>query len=455
MKKIEKRAIMCLLLAGVLVVGLGIFCFRLVTDGDDWATYSANKSIYSDNGKLAAGTLYDSTGTELMSNTEGKMTFNDDYGIRTATVHLTGDTSGNIATGANIVYPDKLAGYNLITGTYSLSGQGRDVNLTIDAEICKTADEALAGRSGTVGVYNYQTGEIICLVSSPNYDPYDPPTLDADDTSGIYINRFFSASFSPGSIFKLVTAAASIESKDNYASWTYECTGSIDYGSGDEVTCMDDHGTVDLKQALADSCNCYFGKLTEELGAKVMRDYVDKTGLTKNRKIDGITTAAGSFEFPESGVNLAWSGIGQYKDLVNPCTMMMYMGAIANDGQAVKPRLIEDVSFAMTGLPASLPGKSRDISMIEEETANILKDMMSYNVEDNYGTYNFPDLKICAKSGTAEVGADDTPNAWFSGFLDDEEHPYAFIVLVEKGGFGSSVAGTVANTVLQEIVEKY
>lgn len=446
---------MCLLLAGVLVVGLGIFCFRLVTDGDDWATYSANKSIYNDKGKLTAGTLYDRNGTMLMSNTSGEMTFNEEYDIRTAAVHLTGDSYGNISTGANRVYPDKLAGYNLITGTYSFSSKGRNVNLAVDAEICEAADEALYGRSGTVGVYNYQTGEIICLVSSPNYDPYDPPELDEDDTSGIYINRFFSASFSPGSIFKLVTAAASIENKDDYASWTVDCEGSIDYGSGDEVTCMDDHGEVDLKQALSDSCNCYFGKLAEELGPDIMNEYVDKTGLTKNRKIDGITTAAGSFEFPESGVNLAWAGIGQHKDLVNPCTMMMYMGAIANGGQAVKPRLIESVRFTTLDLPASLPAKSRDISMIEENTANILKGMMRYNVEDTYGEHNFPDLNICAKSGTAEVGADQTPNAWFAGFLDDEEHPYAFIVLVEKGGSGSSVAGSVANKVLQEVVDKY
>lgn len=455
MKKIEKRAIMCLMLAGVLVVGLGIFCFRLVTDGDEWATHTANKNIYNDSGKLTAGTLYDTKGVMLMSNTEGEMTFNEDYGIRTANVHMTGDPSGNISTGANKVYPDKLAGYNLITGTYNLSGRGRDVSLTIDAEICKAADDALYGRSGTVGVYNYKTGEIICLVSSPNYDPYDPPTLSPDDTSGIYINRFFSASFTPGSIFKLVTAAAAIENKKDYDTWTYECTGSIDYGHDDEVTCMDVHGTVDLKQALADSCNCYFGKLAEELGPKVMNEYVEKCGLTANRKIDDITTAAGSFEFPESGVNLAWAGIGQYNDLVNPCTMMMYMGAIANEGQAVKPRILDSVKFVMTGLPSTFPKKTRDISMIDEETASILTSMMHNNVEDNYGTYNFPDLNICAKSGTAEVGENKTPNAWFSGFLDDEEHPYAFIVLVENGGSGSSVAGSVANKVLQEVVDKY
>ena len=134
--------------------------------------------------------------------------------------------------------------------------------------------------------------------------------------------------------------------------------------------------------------------------------------------------------------------------------MMMYMGAIANGGQAVQPQLIGDIDF-VSGLPAGLTLKRRAISKIEEDTANILKTLMRYNVEDNYGTGNFPGLNICAKSGTAEVGKNVKPNAWFAGFLDDEEHPYAFIVLVEKSGSGSTVAGSVANKVLQKVVEKY
>lgn len=454
MKKIEKRAIMCLLLAGVLILGLGVLCFKYVADGGDWATYSANKQIYNDKGKLSVGTLYDVNGVKLMSNVGGEMTFSDDSGVRRALVHVTGDKNNNIATGANKVYPEKLAGYNPVTGTYSLLKQGRNVNLNLDSEVCKVAAEALGNRSGTVGVYNYKTGKMICLVSSPNYDPLSPPNISADDTSGIYINRFFSSTFTPGSIFKLVTAAASIENKEDYASWTYTCTGSDEYGP-DKVTCLKAHGTVNLQQALSDSCNIYFGRLANELGHDIMNEYVEKTGLTKSRKVNGVNTAAGTFEFPESGVNLAWAGVGQYNDLVNPCTMMMYMGAIASDGQAAQPQLISDVDF-VSGLPAGFSIKKRSVSMIDENTAIILKSMMRYNVEDHYGAGNFPGLNICAKSGTAEVGDKSVkPNAWFAGFLDDEEHPYAFIVLVEKSGSGSDVAGSVANKVLQKIVEKY
>lgn len=90
MRKIEKRAIMCLMLAGVLVIGLGIFTYRYIADGSDWAVYTANKQIYNDKGRLKRGTLYDRNGTLLMSNTSGKMTFSDDYATRKANVHLTG-----------------------------------------------------------------------------------------------------------------------------------------------------------------------------------------------------------------------------------------------------------------------------------------------------------------------------------------------------------------------------
>ena len=78
--------------------------------------------------------------------------------------------------------------------------------------------------------------------------------------------------------------------------------------------------------------------------------------------------------------------------------------------------------------------------------------MKAYCVRENYGVESFPGLPVCAKSGTAEVESGAAPHAWFTGFLNSEEHPYAFIVLVENGGAGSSVAGSVANTVLQAVV---
>ncbi|MDO4518370.1 MAG: penicillin-binding transpeptidase domain-containing protein [Bacillota bacterium] len=450
MKKVEKRAIMCLLFGLILLLGVGIFVHREWKNGADWVVYEGNRDVYAD-GDLAKGGLYDVDGELLMKNTSDGMEFNEDSSVRAACMHITGDKDNNIATGANRVFLDKLIGYDFVNGIYTLNNDGEDVNLTIDADVCATAYNALNGRKGTVGVYNYKTGDIICMVSSPTYDPLNVPYTIPE---GAYINRFTSATFVPGSIFKLVTSAAAIENLDDAYTYTINCTGSEDYGSGDKVTDVSAHGNVDLKKALEVSCNCYFGKLAEKLGPGLLEEYTEKCGLTQSYDIDGIDTKASTFSYPDGGVNLAWTGIGQYHDMVNPCAMMVYMGAIANDGTAALPNLIDSTSVVKEKLQEATRTKTKTQDMIDPDTANSIADMMRNNVENHYGGDSaFPGLALCAKSGTAEVGDNRTPNAWFSGFLRDENNPYAFVVLVENGGYGSDVAGSVANKVLQDIVQ--
>ena len=125
-----------------------------------------------------------------------------------------------IGTGALTQFASKLTGYNVITGANTIFSGGRDLYLTIDADVCAEAYKALNGYKGTVGVYNYKTGEIICMISSPTYDPSDPPDIEDGDEAydGVYINRLLSAKFTPGSTFKLITAAAAIDniSEDVY-----------------------------------------------------------------------------------------------------------------------------------------------------------------------------------------------------------------------------------------------
>ena len=209
MKKIEKRAFLCLLLGLVLLAGLCYFVYEDWHDGGEWAVYEGNRDVYAD-GDLAKGAVYDRYGNLLMRNTADGIIFNDDADVRAGCMHITGDKDNNIATGANRVFLDRLIGFDFINGIYSLNNDGEDVYLTLDGDVCATAYRALAGRKGTVGVYNYKTGELVCMVSSPTYDPQDPPSTIPE---GAYINRFISAAFAPGSTFKLLTAAASIETQ--------------------------------------------------------------------------------------------------------------------------------------------------------------------------------------------------------------------------------------------------
>lgn len=451
MRKLEKRAVLCLFFTFLLLLGTIFYIGKFIKYGKQWISFPANRHIYSE-GKLSTGTIKDRSGRVLLTNDEsGNPLYIDNASMRKSLVHTLGDANANISTGANRAFRDKLIGYNLISGTYAASGEGRTITLTVDGSVSQVAREALGDNPGAVAVFNYKTGEIICMVSSPNYDPQYPPSTSDDNTSGAFINRVTSSAIVPGSIFKLVTSAAAIENISNLDSWSYTCTGEDKYGDykSDKVTCIRAHGKQNFKEALANSCNCAFGRISNELGASKLKAMTKQSGLTSEYDIDGIKTTPGSFEFPSDSLSLAWSGIGQFKDLVNPLSMMVYMGAIAGGGDVRMPYLIKDVQSS-GGLPVSFKMTDDTKTLLNASTAAKLQDMMKFNVEETYGTWNFPNLDIYAKSGTAEHESGATPHAWFTGFIKNENHPYAFVVLVEKGGYGQSAAANVANAVLQE-----
>lgn len=453
MRKIEKRAVLCLIIALALIAGLGLFCFRFVTNASDWAAYPYNRHMYSNSGQLLSGTILDRDGDVLTEVKDGERVYYPDATVRRATVHAVGDGSGYIGTGALTAFADRLSGYNLITGGYSPLGSGRNLTLTLDAYLNVTAYNAMDGRQGTVGVYNYKTGDILCMVSTPSFDPENPPAA-SEAQDGIYLNRFLSSAQVPGSIFKTVTLTAALENLPDLKDRTFTCTGETTVG-GTVITCPKPHGKMDIESAFANSCNGVFGTLAAELGGDTMTKYVEQAGLTRRMSVDGIMTAAGHYDVSDADKGqIGWSGVGQYTDTVNPCNMMTYMGAIANGGTAAVPRLILDITTP-SGIPTSWQRTEETDTLVQASTASQVKEMMKNNVVQTYGTDRFRGLDIGAKSGTAEVGGDKRPNAWFAGFLDDPEHPYAFIVLVENGGGGASVAGEIAATVLQACVDKF
>lgn len=433
MKKLEGRALMCIALAAVLIIGLCVFIAKLAIHGDDWASFYANAHVYSQ-GRLAVGTVYDRNGNVLLENDEEGPHYNEYEGIRRGTFHVVGDKNMNISTAVNYAFRSDIIGYNFITGTNgSVFLDNRTLNLTIDGDVSKTAYEALNGRNGLVGVYNWRTGEIICMTSNPSLDPEaDNQSVEAE--SGTYINKVLSSADTPGSIFKLVTTKAALENIQGIDDWSFRCTGSYTI-DGEKITCSSAHGTVNIYSALSNSCNCAYASLAVELGSDIMNQTVEQLGLTSSYDINGIKSKAGSFNFDTYDYNLGWAGVGQFEDQVNPLSMMVYMGAIAGGGTAAEPYLLEG-----TG--------SEQVELLSSDTAAQLKEMMRNNVISNYGDGNYPGLELHAKSGTAEGAKGTVPDAWFCGFSGD----YAFIVCIENGGYGSSVAGPVANKVLQTLI---
>lgn len=451
MKKLRGRTWFVLLFALLLTAGMVVLMVMYVNDGSQWVTFRANKHVYSD-GRMASGSITDRNGVLLFDGETD--TYAEDQTIRTATLHAVGDEYGNIVTGGKVLFSQYLAAFNPITG---VGEDGNTVALSIDAELNALAYEALGGKRGTVAVYNYETGQILCMVSSPTFDPYDSEAVLAAVNEGdskydsVYLNRFLSSTFTPGSVFKVVTAAAAIEQLDALNSFTYTCTGQLEIG-GDLVTCPSVHGTQDLASALANSCNCAFGQLAMELGGDVLEEYAQKAGLLDSLSFDGVTSAKGSYTVTSTPIDLAWSGVGQYTDLVNPCSMMVLMGCIAGEGSARTPTLLRSVTSPL-GLPAAIKTGSDTSIGWDTNTCIALKKLMRSNVTDHYGQEQFGDLAVCAKSGTAEVGSSQDPHAWFAGFVDDPDNPYAFVVMVENGGWGSQTAGSIAAKVLNALAE--
>lgn len=455
MKRIERRAVICWALALVLAAGLAIFLGKYVLDGGDWASSAFNRHLYDANGVLVTGTVRDRDGDILSSAENGKRTYYENEAVRKATLHAVGDLQGNIGTGALNAFADRLTGYNLLNGAFGAQ-RGADLYLTIDGRYNYEAYQALAGHAGTVAVYNYKTGEILCMVSSPTYDPLAVPgDIETNDRyKGAYLNRFLSSTFTPGSVFKTVTLAAALEKIPGIESKTWICEGMIRLGE-ETIVCSGVHGEQNLGDAFANSCNVAFALIAERLGAETMKQYTEKAGLTASYSVDGLPTAKGTFSWENmTAGDLGWAGVGQHKDQVNPCALMVYMGAIANGGKAAVPQIIQN-TVSVAGIP-SVPGITKKTeTLVSADTAEQIARLMAENVEKTYGTKRFPNMQICAKSGTAEVGADQKPHAWFAGFLQNEDAPYAFVVLVENGGGGNSVAGTVAGKVLDVIVNGY
>lgn len=426
MKKVKRRATAALLIAALLVVGLAVYLVRLADDGGAWASYFS--------GGTPGGTILDRNGVVLYSSDEDGYSFAEDWSTRVSCYHLLGDPNGNVRTGALRQFRDRLAGYSFLEGATS----GKTISLSVDSALNVTAYSALAGRSGAVMLMDYTTGEVLCMVSSPGDDPENPSSEPAD---GTYLNKCLSSSFTPGSVFKLVTLAAAIDNIPDLFERSLWCEGEM-IVDGALLTCTGNHGSQTIEQALANSCNCAFGTLALELGPELMAEYAEKLGMTASLQLDGMDVLPGSFTKGGAGsVGLAWSGVGQYEDLVCPYAMLRYVSAIANGGSVYEPTLLGHGSL------------DRETELLSAETAQRIAEMMNYNVQNAYGSWVFPGLDVSAKTGTAEVG-DGTSHAWFTGFLLDDAHPYAFVVLVENAGGGLTNAGAVANTVLQAAVNK-
>ena len=452
MKRILKRSTLILVFTLLFIGGASFFCVELVFNADDWANQPYNAHISGNGGLEQAGAVYDRNGTVLAKTQGTDRVYNENYSVRVGLLHTVGDNSLNISTAVQSKYRSQLTGYSLIWGLNMPQSlrTSHDITLTVDANASAATYDALSvyGKQGACVVYNYKTGEVISSVSTYSYDPEAPPEINEDNEheyEGVYLDHVLSSSYTPGSIFKLVTAAAAIENIPDLFERTWYCEGHEDIG-GAEVRCVDGeaHGTLDFYGALEHSCNIVFAELAVELGPEKMTAAAEKMGINLSYEIDDVSTAKGHYDVSKATTNeLAWSGVGQYNDEVNPMQMAILCGAIANGGNSVNPTYIKSGTGDLLKMIGLNDTKSREL--LKSSTASTLSRSMP--------SYTFGSLSVRAKTGTAEVGDEKSPNAWMVGFSTDEDCPLAFACVVEDAGFGSQYARPVAETAMQSAAQ--
>lgn len=458
MKRILQRSWLIFLVALAFLATLAYLVFLTLTNNSAWVDQPYNGHVAGANGLLNAGYIADRNGEILAQTVDGERVYHENKSVRTALLHTVGDNSLNISTAIQSQYRSQLTGYSFVWGLNMPKSFKRssDMTLTLDAETCKVAYENLKDYdSGACVIYNYNTGEILCSVSVKSYDPQAPPEINEDNEDqwdGVYLDNTISSTYTPGSIFKIVTAACAIENISDIWDREWYCSGKEEIGGGD-ITCVGSHGTVDLKNAFGHSCNIVFAELAVELGAEKMTETANAMGVNSSFVVNSVNTKAGNYDVTDANKNqLAWSGVGQYTNAVNPMEMAIMCGAIANGGTPKNPYMIKGESGSFwSDLGFSTESTNLE-PMLSSDTAEKLKELMRHAVVNDYGDSMFGGLTVCAKTGTGEtVTGEETDqnDGWMVGFSTDEDCPLAFACVVRgTSQYGYATAGQVAKNAM-------
>ncbi len=376
---------------------------------------------------------------------------------------------------ASTLWIDRLQG--MITGQ---KPQGASVELTIDPAAQQAAYDALGEQRGAVVAIEPATGKILAMVSKPSYDPNVLATHDTKAASEAYqslinadgdplVNRAIAGNtYPPGSTFKLVTAAAALESGQYTPDTVIPAPDEYQYPNS--TATMKNFGGARCspsgEQTLADamriSCNTAFADLGVTLGGDAMRSQSEDFGFDSKLSVP-MTVTASHFpdaEVTDDGGQLARASIGQGDVRATPLQIAMISAAIANGGKQMTPYTVQTVRGAdLEVVEQTEPSLLR--TSVSPTTAQQLTSMMISVVENGSGKpARIPGVQVAGKTGTAENDPEKAPHAWFTGFAPADNPQVAVAVIVENGGdrgneaTGGAVASPIAKAVMEAVLNK-
>ncbi len=340
---------------------------------------------------------------------------------------------------------------------------GKTVQLAIDSELQEKAYELIKDKKAAVIGLKAKTGEIITFVSSPSFDPQafedGKPIVEGylTDKNQPLFNRITEASYPPGSIFKLIVAAAALEGKSIDEKTLFEDTGKIkagplEFGNWYFLQYGKTEGMVDLVKAIQRSNDIFFYKTGEKIGPEKIKLWAEKLGLGKKNSLP-FAQAEGTLPSPfwkEEVLNEQWYlgdtynfSIGQGYVLASPLQMIMATSVFANNGYYCEPQLLKGAR-----------PECRKIN-ISKNTLDLIKEGMEKACSTGGTGWPFFDFKVpvACKTGTAESNAK-SAHAWFAAYAPAKNPEVVFLVMIEEGGQGSDIAGPVARDIMKSYFER-
>lgn len=356
---------------------------------------------------------------------------------------------------------------------------GNNLILSIDPELEGRIADSLKGYmrasnapGGAAVALNPQTGEILALVSLPTYDNnlFTRQTVQeeyqklVEDPSKPMFNRAIAGTYPSGSTIKPVIAAAGLEEGLITADTTINDPGEIKVGNYIYPD-WKAHGLVDIRKAIAQSCNVFFYSLAggwdkiKGLGITKLDGYLNKFGFGSKTGIDLPGEAAGLVPDPkwkEKNKKEMWYlgdtyhlGIGQGDFLVTPIQMAMAISAIANGGELLKPQIVKQISDKEGKIVKDFHKEIESDKFVEDQNLQIVREGMRQAVTSGSAQFlNDLPVMVAAKTGTAQFGNEGKTHAWMAAYAPYHDPQIAIVVLIEQGGEGHAVAGPAVYDIL-------
>ncbi len=360
---------------------------------------------------------------------------------------------------------------------------GNNLFLTIDSDLQKTAEEAFKDKNGALIAMDPETGRILAMVSKPSFEPFTRNISPEEWKSLVenpyhpLTNKGIQGQYPAGSVFKIVTAIAGLESGVITPNTQLLCEGTFHYGDRD-FRCWKQggHGMINLHRAIAESCDIYFYQLGLKLGPDLIARYAHEFGLGKATGIylphekSGIVPSS---SWKKKRLGVPWySGetlsfaVGQGYLSATPLQLLMLISGVANGGKLYLPQVVEKVENIYGETLKEYPPVELGRANVSGKTLQIIQDALKAAVNDPHGTGSaclLKDVKVAGKTGTAQVVTlpEDfkrgemnriplklRDHAWFVAYAPFEDPKISVVVLVEHGGFGATAAAPIAKKVI-------